>query len=92
MCQRKANTALTQKRRAAKPKSNCAVYLFMEMITQTHPDMERRQRREADATDDTADIEGASAGPADLYDMLGYRGTGGTVTTQQWLALRCLSF
>ena len=64
----------------------------MEMITQTHPDMERRQRREADATDDTADIGGASAGPADLYDMLGYRGAGGTVTTQQWLALRCLSF
>lgn len=63
----------------------------MEMITQTNPDMERRHLREVDATDDTADIDGAPAIPADLYDILGYRGTGGTVTTQQWLAMRCLS-
>jgi len=92
MCQRKANAALTQKRRAAKPKSNCAVYIFMEMITQTRPEMERRPRREADADDDATEMEAAPAAPTDLYDMLGYRGPKGTVTTQQWLAIRCLSF
>ena len=65
----------------------------MEMITQSHPEMERRPRREADADDDaTAQEEAAPAAPADLYDMLGYRGLKSTVTTQQWLAMRCLSF
>ena len=60
--------------------------------TQTRPDVGRRPRREADADDDATEMEAAPAAPADLYDMLGYRGPKGTVTTQQWLAMRCLSF
>ena len=69
----------------AKPKSNCAVYLSMEMTlsNQTPSDM--------DATDDATDIDGAPAAPADIYDMLGYLGAGSTVTTQQWLTMRCIS-
>ena len=63
----------------------------MEMITQTHPDTERRQRRLVEADDNAIDVEAPSKDSADLYDMLGYRGTGGTATTQQWLAMRCLS-
>ena len=64
----------------------------MEMITQTHPDMERRQHHRADADDNAIDVETPSKDPVDFYDMLGYRGAGGTVTTQQWLAMRCISF
>ena len=59
---------------------------------QTRPDPGRRQRREADADDDAIEMEAAPAAPADLYDMLGYRSPKATVTTQQWLAMRCLSF
>lgn len=59
---------------------------------QSRPDPGRRQRREADADDDAPDMEAAPAAPTDLYDMLGYRGPKGSVTTQQWLAMRCLSF
>ena len=54
--------------------------------------MERRPRREADADDDATEMEAAPAAPTDLYDMLGYRNPKGTVTTQQWLAKRCLNF
>ena len=77
---RKANQT-----RVAKPKSNCAVYQCMEMT------LSNQTRSDMDAADDAPDIDGAPAAPADLYDMLGYRGTGSTVTTQQWLAMRCIS-
>ena len=78
----------------AKPKSNCAVILIMDVtrLAQTRPDVGRRPRRGADADDDATEEEAAPAAPTDLYEMLGYRGPKGTVTTQQWLAIRCLSF
>ena len=55
-------------------------------------DMGRRPRREADADDDATEMEAVPAAPADLYDVLGYRTAGSSVTTQQWLSMRCLSF
>lgn len=61
-------------------------------LAQTRPDVGRRPRREADADDDATEPEAAPAAPTDMYDLLGYRGPEGTVTTQQWLAMRCLSF
>jgi len=61
-------------------------------LHQARPDMGRRQRREADAEDDATEMEAAPAAPADLYDVLGYRGSQSTVTTQQWLSMRCISF
>ena len=61
-------------------------------LHQARPDMGRRQRREADAEDDATEMEAAPAAPADLYDVLGYRGPKSTVTTQQWLSMRCISF
>ena len=64
----------------------------MEMITQTHPDMERRQHHRTDADDNAIDVETPSKDPVDLYDMLGYRDAASAVSTQQWLAMRCLSF
>lgn len=57
-------------------------------LHQARPDMGRRQRREADATD----MEAAHAATADLYVVIGYRGPKNTVTTQQWLSMRCISF
>ena len=59
---------------------------------QTRPDVGRRPRREADADDDATEMEAAPAAPADLYGMLGYRDAANAVTTQQWLAMRCISF
>ena len=56
------------------------------------PDVGRRPRREADADDDATEMEAAPAAPADMYGMLGYRDAASAVTTQQWLAMRCLSF
>ena len=61
-------------------------------LHQARPDMGRRQRREADAEDDATEMEAAPAAPADLYDVLGYRGSQSTFTTQQWLSMRCISF
>ncbi|MEX0502003.1 hypothetical protein AB3X55_00235 [Alphaproteobacteria bacterium LSUCC0719] len=61
-------------------------------LHQARPDMGRRQRREADAEDDATEMEAAPAAPADLYDVLGYPGSQSTVTTQQWLSMRCISF
>jgi hypothetical protein len=61
-------------------------------LHQARPDMGRRQRREADAEDDATEMEAAPAAPADLYDVLSYRGSQSTVTTQQWLSMRCISF
>jgi len=61
-------------------------------LHQARPDMGRRQRREADAEDDATEMEAAPAAPADLYDVLGYWGSQSTVTTQQWLSMRCISF
>jgi len=61
-------------------------------LHQARPDMGRRQRREADAEDDATEMEAAPAAPADLYDVLGYRGPKSTVTAQQWLSMRCISF
>ena len=60
--------------------------------SQGRPDVGRRPRREADADDDATEMEAAPAAPADLYDVLGYRAVGSSVTTQQWLAIRCISF
>jgi len=60
--------------------------------SQGRPDVGRRPRREADADDDATEMEAAPAAPADMYDMLGYRAHGSSVTTQQWLSMRCLSF
>ena len=56
---------------------------------QARPDMGRCTRHEADAEDDVTEMEAAAA---DLYDLLGYRGPKSTVTTQQWLSMRCISF
>jgi hypothetical protein len=56
------------------------------------PDVGRRPRREADDADDASEKESPAAAPADLYDVLGYRASGSSVTTQQWLSMRCLSF
>ena len=61
-------------------------------LAQPRPDVGRRPRREADADDAATEMEAAPAAPADLYDVLGYRASGSSVTTQQWLAMRCLSF
>jgi len=61
-------------------------------LDQTRPDIGRRPRREADADDDATEMEAAPEAPADMYDMLGYRAVGSSVTTQQWLAIRCISF
>ena len=61
-------------------------------LHQARPDMGRRPRTEADAEDDATEMEAAPAAPADLYDVLGYRGSQNTVTTQQWLSMRCISF
>ena len=55
------------------------------------PDVGRRPRREADDADDASEKESPAA-PADLYDVLGSRAVGSSVTTQQWLAIRCISF
>ena len=76
--------------RIAKAKSICAGSLIMDVMKlhQARPDMGRRQRREADATD----MEAAHAATADLYVVIGYRGPKNTVTTQQWLSMRCISF
>jgi len=60
--------------------------------SQGRPDVGRGPRREADADDDASEMEAAPAAPADMYDMLGYRAHGSSVTTQQWLSMRCLSF
>jgi len=62
------------------------------ILNQARPDMGRRQRREADAEGDATEMEAAPAGPADLYDVLGYRAVGSSVPTQQWLLMRCISF
>jgi hypothetical protein len=64
----------------------------VKRASHTRPDVGRRPRREADADDDATEMEGTPAAPADMYDMLGYRGSGSSVTTQQWLSMRCLSF
>jgi len=61
-------------------------------LSHTSPDQERRPRRENDADDNAPEMNDTSASSADLYDMLGYRGAVTTTTTQQWLAMRCLSF
>jgi len=61
-------------------------------LHQARPDMGRRQRREADAEDDATEMEAPPAAPADLYDVLGCRGSQSTVTTHQWLSMRCISF
>ena len=55
-------------------------------------DMGRRQRHDADAEDDATEMEAAPAAPADLYNVLGYRGSQSKVTTQNWLSMRCISF
>lgn len=55
-------------------------------------DMGRRQRRDADAEDEATEMEAVPVAPADLYDVLGYRGPKSSVTTQQWLSMRCISF
>ena len=60
--------------------------------SQGRPDVGRRPRREADADDDATEMEVAPAELADLYDLLGYRDVGSSVTTQQWLSMRCISF
>jgi hypothetical protein len=52
------------------------------------PDLRQPPRREADAA---TEVETPPEVPADLYDILGYRAAGSTVTTQQWLSMRCLS-
>ena len=66
----------------------------MEMMrtTQTRPDTGRRQRGEADIDDDAIDKAASSEGAEDLYDVLGFRRAVTTVTTQQWLSMRCISF
>jgi len=61
-------------------------------LHKARPDMGWRQRHEADAEDDATEMEAAPAAPMDLYDVLGYRGPKSTVTTQQWLSMRCISF
>ena len=61
-------------------------------LHKARPDMGWRQRHEADAEDDATEMEAAPAAPMDLYDVLGYRGSQSTVTTQQWLSMRCISF
>ena len=58
-------------------------------LHQARPNMGRRPRREADAENDATEMEAA---PADLYDSLGYRGPKSTVTIQQWLSMRYISF
>jgi hypothetical protein len=55
--------------------------------SQGRPDVGSRPRRDADAADAATETESA-----DLYDVLGYRASGSSVTTQQWLSMRCLSF
>ena len=61
-------------------------------LRQARPDMAWRQRSEADAEDDGAEMESAPAAPVDLYDVVGDRGSQSTVTTHQWLSMRCISF
>ena len=61
----------------------------MLRLHQARPDVERRQRRDVDAEDDATEMEVA---PVDLYGVLGYHGLESTVTTQQWLSVRCISF
>ena len=61
-------------------------------LAQARPDLRRRPKGERDAAaDDSDDMESPAAGPADLYDVLGYRRSASTITTQQWLAMRCIT-
>ena len=59
-------------------------------MTQTHPDLDKRPRREADNVEEMV-AQDSAGGQPDLYGILGYRGTAyPSVTTQQWLAVRLI--